>query len=109
MGLGIAIFLTELCPLVCAGTIGTAIELLAGVPSIIYGMWGLFVLAPLCSNFRAQLSYADARRICRSCRRVFAGPPYGIGMFTAGIILAIMVLPFIAAISRDVFETVPPC
>ncbi len=107
VGLGIAVFLTELCPLRLRRTIGTAIELLAGVPSIIYGMWGLFVLAPVLQNFENDYLVPALANV-PVLSSVFAGPSYGQGVLTAGIILAIMVLPFIAAVSRDVFETVPP-
>jgi phosphate transport system permease protein len=107
VGLGVAVFLTELCPHALRRPIGTAIELLAGIPSIIYGIWGLFVLAPFLQTHvqPALISLFGDVPVLSS---VFAGPPYGIGMLTAGFILAIMVLPFIASISRDVFETVPP-
>lgn len=107
VGLGIATFLTELCPHALRRPIGVAIELLAGIPSIIYGIWGLFVLAPfLQAHVQPALIalFGDVPVLSS----LFAGPPYGIGMLTAGFILAIMVLPFIASISRDVFETVPP-
>jgi phosphate transport system permease protein len=86
VGLGIAVFLTELCPLPLRRPIGIAVELLAGIPSIIYGMWGFFVLNPFLQTVLGS----------------------GLNLFTAGLILAIMVLPFITSISRDVFETVPP-
>ncbi len=106
IGLGIAIFLTELCPHTLRRPIGIAIELLAGIPSIIYGIWGLFVFAPfLQAHFQPALIAAFANAPVLSS--LFAGPPYGIGVLTAGFILAIMVLPFIASVSRDVFETVP--
>jgi phosphate transport system permease protein len=107
VSLGIAIFLTELCPHALRRPIGTAIELLAGIPSIIYGIWGLFVFAPfLQATIQPWLiaAFADVPGF----NLLFAGPPYGIGVFTAGLILAIMVLPFITAVSRDVFVTVPP-
>jgi phosphate transport system permease protein len=106
VGLGIAIFLTELCPYALRRPIGIAIELLAGIPSIIYGIWGLFVFAPfLQQHFQPALITAFGKVPILSS--LFAGPPYGIGMLTAGFILAIMVLPFVSAVSRDVFETVP--
>ena len=107
VGLGIAIFLTELCPKSLRRPIGIAIELLAGIPSIIYGIWGLFFLAPFLQTWvqPALISFFGPVPILSS---LFAGPPYGIGIFTAAFVLAIMVLPFITAISRDVFETVPP-
>jgi len=107
VGLGIAVFLTELCPPVLRRPIGMAIELLAGIPSIIYGIWGLFVLAPfLQQHVQPALisTFADTPVLST----LFAGPPYGIGVMTAGLILGVMVLPFIASISRDVFDTVPP-
>ena len=107
VGLGIAVFLTELCPYVLRRPIGTAIELLAGIPSIIYGIWGLFVLAPFLQS-HVQPALIAAFGDIPVFSALFAGPPYGIGMLTAGFILAIMVLPFVASISRDVFETVPP-
>lgn len=106
VGIGIAIFLTEICPRALRRPIGIAIELLAGIPSIIYGIWGLFVFVPW---FQANLqpwliARCDGIPVLQD---LFAGPPYGLGMFTSGLILSIMVLPFIAAVTRDVFETVP--
>jgi phosphate transport system permease protein len=106
MGIGIAIFLTEMCPAVLRRPIGIAVELLAGVPSIIYGIWGLFVFAPV-FQATAQPWLIQLFSNAPVLQTLFAGPPFGIGVFTAGIILAIMILPFIAAVSRDVFETVP--
>jgi phosphate transport system permease protein len=104
--LGIAIFLTELCPYRLRRPVGIAIELLAGIPSIIYGIWGLFVFAPfLQQHIEPPLIAAFANVPVLSS--LFSGPPYGIGVLTAGIILAIMVLPIITSISRDVFATVP--
>jgi phosphate transport system permease protein len=150
VGLGIAIFLTELCPQYLRRPIGIAIELLAGIPSIIYGIWGLFVFAPFLQALPDRFSAATAAigsfaqayvpslvldlfahifsgiavffswfgslpvistvvfLIGSAFSTLFAGPIYGIGTLTAGIILSIMVLPFISAVSRDVFETVPP-
>ena len=107
VGLGIAVFLTELCPQPIRRPIGIAIELLAGIPSIIYGIWGLFFLAPFLQTWvqPALISFFGPVPILSS---LFAGPPYGIGVFTAAFVLSIMILPFITAISRDVFETVPP-
>jgi len=107
LGLLIAFFLTELCPPVLRRPIGIAIELLAGIPSIIYGIWGLFVFAPFLQQ-TLQPFLIDTLGDVPVLSALFAGPPYGIGMLTAGLILAIMVLPFITAISRDVFEAVPP-
>jgi phosphate transport system permease protein len=106
-GLLIAMFLTELCPKWLRRPIGIAIELLAGIPSIIYGIWGLFVLAPFL-QVHVQPALIDAFGNVPVLSSVFAGPPYGIGILTAGLILAIMVLPFITSISRDVFDSVPP-
>ena len=104
--LGIAIFLTELCPYALRRPIGIAIELLAGIPSIIYGIWGLFVFAPFLQE-HVQPGLISVFANVPVLSELFAGPPYGIGVLTAGVILAIMVLPIVSAISRDVFETVP--
>jgi phosphate transport system permease protein len=107
VGVMIAFFLTELCPKMLRRPIAIAIELLAGIPSIIYGIWGLFVFAPFLQKY-VQPGLIDAFGNVPILSTVFEGPPYGIGMLTAGFILAIMVLPFITAISRDVFDSVPP-
>jgi phosphate transport system permease protein len=107
VGLGISVFLTELCPAWLARPIAIAIELLAGIPSIIYGIWGLFVLAPFLQKY-VQPGVIWFFHDVPVLNKLFAGPPYGIGIFTAAIILAIMVLPFISSVTRDVFETVPP-
>ena len=107
VGLFIAVFLTELCPKWLRRPIGIAIELLAGIPSIIYGIWGLFVFAPFLQQY-VQPAIINTLGNVPGIGNLFAGPPYGIGIFTAGLILAIMVLPFITSISRDVFEAVPP-
>jgi len=107
ISLGIAIFLTELCPPRLKRSISTAIELLAGIPSIIYGIWGLFVLAPFLQA-HVQPVLIETFAGVPVLGTMFAGPPYGIGIFTAGIILSIMVLPYITSVTRDVFETVPP-
>ncbi len=107
VGLGIAIFLTEICPPALRRPIGIAIELLAGIPSIIYGIWGLFVFAPFLQQY-VQPGLIALFGNLPVLSSLFAGPPYGIGMLTAGLILAIMVLPFVTSISRDVFDTVPP-
>jgi len=104
---GIALFITELCPVFLKRPIGIAIELLAAIPSIIYGMWGLFVFAPVfgdyiepwISNHLGSLPLVGA---------LLSGPPMGIGILTAGIVLAIMVIPFMSAVIRDMFEVVPP-
>jgi phosphate transport system permease protein len=107
IGLMIAVFLTELCPMWLRRPIGIAIELLAGIPSIIYGIWGLFVFAPFLQDTVQPFLIALFGNV-PVLSALFEGPPYGIGMLTAGLILAIMVLPFITSISRDVFEAVPP-
>jgi phosphate transport system permease protein len=107
VGLMIAFFLTELCPLWLRRPIAIAIELLAGIPSIIYGIWGLFVFAPFLQKY-VQPALIDTFDGVPVLSSLFEGPPYGIGILTAGFILAIMVLPFITAISRDVFDAVPP-
>ena len=107
IGLLIAMFLTELCPMWLRRPIGIAIELLAGIPSIIYGIWGLFVFAPFLQDTLQPFLIATFGDI-PVLSSLFAGPPYGIGVLTAGLILAIMVLPFITSISRDVFDAVPP-
>lgn len=104
---GIAMFLTELSPRWLKRPLGIAIEMLAAIPSIIYGMWGLFVFVPIFQTwvqpalirFFAPIPVLD---------QLFAGPPFGIGIFTAGLVLSIMVIPFIAAVMRDVFDLVPP-
>jgi phosphate transport system permease protein len=106
LGLFVAMFLTELCPLWLRRPIGIAVELLAGIPSIIYGIWGLFVFAPFLQS-HVQPRLIDTFGEVPILSSLFAGPPYGIGTLTAGLILAIMVLPFITSISRDVFDTVP--
>jgi phosphate transport system permease protein len=107
VGLFIAVFLTELCPKWLRRPIGIAIELLAGIPSIIYGIWGLFVFAPFLQQY-VQPALINTLGNIPGIGGLFAGPPYGIGILTAGLILAIMVLPFVTSISRDVFEAVPP-
>jgi phosphate transport system permease protein len=107
LSFGVAIFITELCPVWLKRPLATAIELLAGIPSIIYGMWGVFTLVPLVQEYVEPFlinSIGHAPLI----GALFAGPPFGVGMLTAGLILSIMVLPFISSILRDVFETVPP-
>jgi phosphate transport system permease protein len=106
LGLLIALFLTELCPMWLRRPVGIAIELLAGIPSIIYGIWGLFVFAPFLQRTLQPfvIDLFDGVPVLGS---LFEGPPYGIGMLTAGLILAIMVLPFVTSITRDVFEAVP--
>jgi len=103
---GIALFLSELAPLWLRRPIGTAIELLAAVPSIIYGMWGLFVFAPFFARHYQPWMSAHLGPI-PVIGQLFQGPPLGIGIFTAGLILAIMIVPFISSVIRDVFQTVP--
>ena len=103
---GIAIFLTELAPQWMKRPVGVAIELLAAVPSIIYGIWGLFVLAPILQR-HVQPWLIDHLGPLPAIGRLFQGPPFGIGVLTASLVLAIMVIPFISAVTRDVFETVP--
>jgi len=107
IGLLVAVFLTELCPMWLRRPIGIAIELLAGIPSIIYGIWGLFVFAPFLQQ-TLQPFLIDLFGPIPLLSDIFAGPPYGIGVLTATLILSIMVLPFITSISREVFESVPP-
>ncbi|MDQ1363155.1 MAG: phosphate transport system permease protein [Pseudomonadota bacterium] len=103
---GISIFLTETCPVWLRRPLGTAIELLAGIPSIVYGIWGLFIFAPLFAEYiqpPLQALLGDVPVI----GGWFSGPPIGVGILTASIVLAMMVIPFIASVMRDVFETVP--
>jgi len=107
VGIGVAIFITELCPVWLKRPLGTLIELLAAIPSIIYGIWGLFVFAPFLQSY-VQPAIIGTLGAIPGIGNLFAGPPLGIGILTAGLILGIMVLPFIASITRDVFETVPP-
>jgi phosphate transport system permease protein len=103
---GIAMFLTEIAPRRVRGPVGTAVELLAGIPSIIYGMWGLFVLVPVLADH--VYPWIDAHLgQWPLVGALFSGPPLGLGMLTAGLVLAIMVIPFIASVMREVFLTVP--
>ena len=104
---GIALFITELCPLWLKRPLATMIELLAAIPSIIYGIWGLFIFAPFVQEY-IEPALIDTLGNIPGFGALFAGPPLGIGVLTAGFILSIMVLPFISSIMRDVFETVPP-
>src|SRR5450830_1170462 len=103
---GIALFLTEICPPWLKRPLGTAVELLAGVPSIIYGMWGLFVFAPFFADHVQPLLKETLGQL-PVVGQLFTGPTMGIGMLTAGFILAIMIIPFIASVMRDVFDVVP--
>jgi len=107
VGIGIAVFLTELCPQWLRRPIGMAVELLAGIPSIIYGMWGFFVLGPFLANTFQPFMIRLFEGV-PVLGALFAGPPSYLSLFNASLILAIMVLPFITAISVDVFRTVPP-
>jgi phosphate transport system permease protein len=107
IGIGIAVFLTELCPRSLRRPIAIAIELLAGIPSIIYGIWGLFVFAPFLQT-TIQPFIINLFHGVPGLNSLFAGPPYGIGLLTSALILTIMILPFISSITKDVFETVPP-
>jgi phosphate transport system permease protein len=103
---GIAMFLTEIAPKWLRGAVGAGIELLAGIPSIIYGMWGLFVLVPVLSEKIYPWVDAHLGQL-PLIGTLFAGPPLGLGMLTAGLVLAIMVIPFISSVMREVFLTVP--
>ncbi|MBW8785268.1 MAG: phosphate ABC transporter permease subunit PstC [Novosphingobium sp.] len=105
--LGIAIFLSEVAPRWLRGPVGMAIELLAAIPSIIYGMWGLFVFAPFMAN-HVEPWLNDKLGPLPGIGPLFSGPPIGIGMLTAGIVLGIMTIPFISSVMRDVFQAVPP-
>jgi phosphate transport system permease protein len=104
---GIAVFLTEIAPVFLRGPLGIAVELLAGIPSIIYGMWGLFVFAPFLAK-HVQPSVYKAFGEWPIIGALVQGPPMGIGVLTAGMILAIMIIPFISAVIRDTFLIVPP-
>lgn len=104
---GIALFLTELSPAWLKRPLGTAIELLAAIPSIVYGMWGLLVFGPILATF-VQKPLQAAFGGVPYLGAFFSGPPVGIGILSAGIILAIMIIPFIASVMRDVFEVTPP-
>ena len=106
LSFGIALFLTEICPSWLRRPLGTAVELLAGVPSIIYGMWGLFVFAPLFADY-VQPVLAKTLGQLPVIGQLFRGPMMGIGILTAGLILAVMIIPFISSVMRDVFEVVP--
>ncbi|MES2938028.1 MAG: phosphate ABC transporter permease subunit PstC [Pseudomonadota bacterium] len=104
---GIALFLTELSPSWLKRPLGTAIELLAAVPSIVYGMWGLLVFGPILATFVQQPLQSLLGNV-PVLGGLVSGPPVGIGILSAGIILAIMIIPFIAAVMRDVFDVTPP-
>jgi phosphate transport system permease protein len=107
LSFGIAVFLTETCPIHLRRPLGTAVELLAAVPSIIYGMFGLFIFAPLFAEY-IQPALANTLGQVPGLNYLFTGAFNGIGILCAGLILAMMVLPFIASVMRDVFEIVPP-
>jgi phosphate transport system permease protein len=107
LSFGIAVFLTEICPLSLRRPLGTAVELLAAVPSIIYGMFGLFVFAPLFAEYVQPLIASTLGQL-PGVGLLFTGAFNGIGILAAGLILAMMILPFIASVMRDVFEIVPP-
>ena len=103
---GIALYLTEVAPTWLRSPVGSAIELLAGIPSIIYGMWGLFVLVPVMTEYVTPW-FNDHLGTLPLIGPLFQGPPLGIGMLTAGFVLAIMVIPFVSSVMREVFLTVP--
>ena len=107
LAFGIAFYLTELAPAWLKRPVGIAVELLAAVPSIIYGMWGFFVIVPIMSQY-VEPTLIDTFDGVPVLEDLFAGPPFGTGIFTAALVLTVMVIPFIAATMRDVFETVPP-
>ena len=107
LSFGIAVFLTELCPNALRRPLGTAVELLAAVPSIIYGMFGLFIFAPIFADY-IQPALAGTLGQIPGLGILFSGAFNGIGILCAGLILAMMILPFIASVMRDVFEIVPP-
>jgi len=106
LSFGIALFLTEICPAWLKRPLGTAVELLAGVPSIIYGMWGLFIFAPLFAEYVQPALKATLGQL-PVIGALFNGPMMGMGILAAGLILAVMIIPFISSVMRDVFEIVP--
>jgi phosphate transport system permease protein len=106
LAFGIAVFLTETCPLWLRGPIASCIELLAAVPSIVFGIWGLFVLAPVLQH-SVQPWLIDSFGDLPWVGKLFRGPPFGIGLMTAGLVLAVMVLPFITSVMREVFLATP--
>ena len=106
LAFGIAFYLTELAPSWLRRPVGIAIELLAAVPSIIYGMWGFFVIVPIMAQY-IEPPLIDTFDGIPVLEDLFSGPPFGTGIFTAALVLAVMIIPFIAATMRDVFETVP--
>ena len=106
VSIGIALFLTDIAPRWLRGPVGMAIELLAAIPSIIYGMWGLFVFAPFMAA-HVELWLNDRLGPLPVVGALFTGPPIGIGLLTAGLVLGIMIIPFISSVARDVFNAVP--
>ncbi len=104
---GIALFLTEMCPAWLRRPLGTAVELLAAIPSIVYGMWGLLVFGPILAQY-VQMPLQALLAGVPFLGALVSGPPVGLGLLSAGIILAIMIIPFIASVMRDVFEVTPP-
>ncbi len=106
LSLGVAVYLTEFCPQPLRRPIGTAVELLAGIPSIVYGMWGLFILAPLFAKY-VELPLMSLAPPGSIWEQIFSGVPNGSGLLMASVILAVMILPFIAATLRELFLTVP--
>jgi len=106
LSFGIAVFLTETCPRWLRGPISTAIELLASIPSIVFGIWGLFFMAPILQH-TVQPWLIEHWGPLPVIGKLFQGPPYGIGVLTAGVVLALMVLPFITAVMREVFTMAP--
>ena len=107
LAFGVTFFLAELCPFALRGPLSVAVELLAAVPSIIFGMWGLFVLAPFLAA-HVQPFFIALLGPIPILGALFQGPPFGIGMLTAGLILGVMILPYVAAVARQVISTVPP-
>ena len=107
LALGVAVFLTEFCPPALARPVAIAVELLAGIPSIVYGMWGLFVFAPWFARY-VQVPLLSNAEPGSWTERLFAGIPNGANIFTASVILAVMILPYMAAVFRELFLTVPP-
>jgi phosphate transport system permease protein len=107
VALGVSVFLTEFCPQVIARPLAVAVELLAGIPSIVYGMWGLFVFAPFFAN-HIQLPLMMNAAPGSIWEKLFDGIPNGANILTASIILAVMILPYMAAVFRELFKTVPP-
>ncbi|NPB04874.1 MAG: phosphate ABC transporter permease subunit PstC [Aquificae bacterium] len=107
LGFGIAVFLAELCPVRLKTVIGTLIEILAAIPSIIYGMWGLYVLVPLMSKY-VEPTLHEIFKPVPVLNELFSGQMFGTDFFTAGVVLALMITPFIASVTRDALSVVPP-